>query len=1008
SVAEQNLLRSFLDVCNTIDYCHARGVVHRDIKPQNVVVGSFGETIVLDWGLASVDSHETTSVQQNWTDEDILSPQESIETIRGSVTGTPAYMPPEQAGSEFHRIGRHSDIYSLGAMLYHMIVGQPAFTGGKSIMEVLEDVRAGRFPRPRSIDNGVPGALEAICLRAMQRDPQHRYENVEALSEDVERFMADEPVSVYREPIRIRCRRWIKKNRTLATGLAVAALFALAASIVGAIIYANAQAAEVARLAEILDAAEQAENAGLLQLRENRFESAMQFFEQSTELVADEPELADVYQRVAPRAERLRTVVEAYDLAAVAQEALYHDQISKAAIYAQTAVRRLGIMEHPDWWNHLPVDDMNPEQVEFLRQETYRLWGMWSTMRFAELTEEDFSFPWLLKLLLGTADTKSRQSLRSSMFAAQAAIRYRPSTMLRFILFVGNKVLKREDDFQLPMKSAENASDAAMIGSILDTHASDNRLVMRAFLGRQDPETVADALLLDGIANIPQWYWLAVFAGKNQLDDAWEMPLEEDDDGQRQKIVDAYQRAIRTYSHAVGINKNGWLAYSSRALAYTSMAWVVSSEEQRNLFFKNAVLDIARAEAIAPNHPQFLRDKAYVLRAVSGVEEIANTYTHSVFNRPYLDEVRSHHFATILGKWIWPDILKWEKQQKDASQFTIESTRMAAAVHLWKGDVDKATERIDEALEMNSDDVESRAIKALIELKVDNLNADARTDLQQAISDGADYWCTHYRLGQAWQAAGDVDKASKAFEDSLVSAQMDWQLAWSDLALATIAVLQQDAADAQAHYEAAIAADLSIDLTAFDEAVRRAGNLELAADIQQHADFIAPWFRPDQDDLLITRPALVNGGFEIELAHGWGESRRGSPRIWEIKERFWTNAGRDIHQSHSGIGSFRVNSDRSPDSDEEMSLMVQQIPVTPGQRYRVSVWARARAARSNTLGIYSDDQASQHIISIPAGDYEWQQLTGEFTADSELLSLVIACRDEGTVWIDDIEIDTAR
>ena len=205
-----------------------------------------------------------------------------------------------------------------------------------------------------------------------------------------------------------------------------------------------------------------------------------------------------------------------------------------------------------------------------------------------------------------------------------------------------------------------------------------------------------------------------------------------------------------------------------------------------------------------------------------------------------------------------------------------------------------------------------------------------------------------------------------------------------------------------------MAADLSIDLTEFDEAVRRAGNLELAAGIQAHADLIAPWFVADQQQTVILHPALANGGFELQLAHGWGESRRDSSRIWEIKDRFWTTAERDGNYARTGAASFRVQSMRRPTSDEQMSLMVQQVPVTPGQRYRVSVWARALNAREHTLGIFSDDGARQNIVAIPAGDYDWRQLTGEFVADEELFSLVIACRDEGSVWIDDIEIELVR
>ncbi len=209
------LLRHFIDVCNAIHYAHSRGVLHRDIKPSNIVIGKFGETLVVDWGLAKATGHSDPQAG-----EQTLIPAssgDSAETLPGSALGTPPYMSPEQAIGNIAGLGPASDVYSLGATLYHILCGAAPF-GGDDVAAIIQGVIRGDFPRPRMRKPSIDVALEAVCLKAMARLPHERYMSAKALADDVERWMADEPVSAFRDSRARRTARWSRRHAAIVTG----------------------------------------------------------------------------------------------------------------------------------------------------------------------------------------------------------------------------------------------------------------------------------------------------------------------------------------------------------------------------------------------------------------------------------------------------------------------------------------------------------------------------------------------------------------------------------------------------------------------------------------------------------------------------------------------------------------------------------------------------------------------------------------------------------------------
>jgi serine/threonine-protein kinase len=223
------LLQSFIDVCNAVGYAHAHGVIHRDLKPANVMLGPFGEVTVLDWGLAKL---VTQPAEQSDETAVMLPPTgEADLTMPGQALGTLGYMAPEQADPHGSVVDSRTDVYGLGAILFEILTCVPPHRGTRE-----EDLRSrivhSPTPRARVEERSVPAALDAICAKAMAKKRSKRYRSAGDLADDVQRWLADEPVSVYSEPWSHRLFRWLRRHRAWTLPTAAALLIVTLMSII--------------------------------------------------------------------------------------------------------------------------------------------------------------------------------------------------------------------------------------------------------------------------------------------------------------------------------------------------------------------------------------------------------------------------------------------------------------------------------------------------------------------------------------------------------------------------------------------------------------------------------------------------------------------------------------------------------------------------------------------------------------------------------------------------------
>ncbi len=240
-----------LKVCEAMSYAHSKGVIHRDLKPANVMVGKFGEVYVMDWGLARVlgreDKHDLriqaerqaspTPARADTGESQIMTSESSLMTMDGDIVGTPNFMPPEQAHGQLAALGAHSDVYSVGAMLYQLVTGELPFSPRAEPLSPYEVLRAVMVGSPiplLQLAPHTPPELVAVVETAMARETSERYASMQSLADDVRAFIEGRVVRAYESGTWAETRKWVLRNKALAASIASVVVVAL----IGAVAFA--------------------------------------------------------------------------------------------------------------------------------------------------------------------------------------------------------------------------------------------------------------------------------------------------------------------------------------------------------------------------------------------------------------------------------------------------------------------------------------------------------------------------------------------------------------------------------------------------------------------------------------------------------------------------------------------------------------------------------------------------------------------------------------------------
>ena len=1032
----RGLLRRFIDVCNTIDYAHSRGVVHRDLKPANIMLGKYGETLVVDWGLAKQVGVEEYAESRP---ESLLVPggtSGSSATQFGSAIGTPHYMSPEQAAGRLDRIGPASDVYSLGATFFHLLTGVPPHRG--STVEVLLDkIQHGDFPSPRSVRHSVARPLEAICLKAMSLRVSERYASAREMASDIDRWLADQPVDAYQEPWLASVGRGLRRHQTLAVTLTVASILLGIAAFVGSEFARQSEARELSfeqerRQQELVrerddlqQLAQRRANAaanlssGLREAAAGRFDSALNFFRQGEEACANESRLENERIALTSRSQQMEKLIEFGRLSDEGVFANSMEEDYRAMTLFAAGLRRLGVFEHSDWWDHLPVDGLDPRHADQIeRRVNSQLAMICSLLGKSVATVDSIS-----RRTLGLPIKKSvelERRYRLAHVTGDMSLAYRPSQWTSHFKEMGRYFESQRATIpDVPEWQGDTFTEGLILGQLS---------LSLSFAGAQGfaNDLVKSFLRLEGTTEQARRF-IARASEFNPSDESARAIL-----GWIEMIEGDYAAARNALAHAIALRPNWAISYVLRSEASRLQAMEAGDAAERQRLLQLALEDARSARESAPRHEMVFWVAARVLRQLGQDAQAVDSYLEAIRREPPVEMITAVKWQFAIqgndvkrvrrmGYYLddrFEEVQQYAKELRENSPNNLLFLLLEASIAHALSETEAARSAAESLLELASDEpTVSPAIVASAHAILGEIHADAgqwtlaRESFARALQVDARNTVGATGMAETLEQQAresndraQWDRALAAWDELAAIADTDWQAVLAQSGRYRVLVETDQFDQASVAIDRLLDADRGYDLSPLRSFAQNRG----AETLVQRIDglrFDVQVLTATKDQLPAQTLPLRNGNFELGLNAHW--------EPWRVEGDCLADANvQEVLESESAGGATLLIDHRSARSDHSRGVLEQVIPAWPGKRCRITLSGKARAATEGGASLVVDDQYDQPVIRLTGGTYKWQEFVGEFvtTSASEfpeqpgLTKIQIVSSSPGEYWIDDISI----
>ena len=1041
----RNLLRRFTDVCNTISYAHSRGILHRDLKPANIMLGKYGETLVVDWGLAKqIDVDETESMRA----ESLIMPESgsgSAPTQYGSAVGTPQYMSPEQAAGRLDRMGPSTDVFGLGATLYHILTNRPP-QSDDSIERILDRVEHGEFPRPREIDPGIPRSLEAVCLKALATRPSDRYPGPRELELDLERWLADEPVSVYSDPLSVRLGRWTRRHRALAMSSIVATFVLVIASIAGTLLWSHFQQESLAqqlqweaqqgrfereqliqeheikereqqRLAELDASARAAEMLANEEIRTGRFSTALSVLDVALHAIADEPrlELEELQQRLQAKVNRLRNIVRFYRLAEYGEETNFLSRDTEAMTAITSALDAVGVWDHGDWWANLPADDLSPVQLDDLRLEVYRQLVLLSGLcvKFVGTKTLGSGNNALRGGFLRTFLSKrGREEAKAAIVVCELAQRFRLAESLRWYRgMAGLRIARRGAVSPSKLDRPQNAADAYGLAILNLIAALDSTFPFRRYRGVEDSMRNAREVFELASDLDPDHYWTHLSLGHVDY-----LMAERAAAANASEVWEKYAPARKAFGRCIALRSDLPFAYADvSTVCLRQMEAVANSAELtpddiqriRSDLNRNCLTHAERAVDLATFSAWPYWHYGHALQAAGRTPEAVNAYLRAI---ELTYRFTSDSDAMLVDVDDFRGRSRAEQTARDViarQGENVPARCVIAGSHLLVGELDAARKELAHVTGLTPTPF-MWAISGIVSLRSGDL-ATAQNELKEALQLNPDEFWAVLGLAECEERTDAFENALQQYDRASDLAVTDYHRAAALLGVSRTALELGDNETALNSLRTAIEVFPACDRNEIERLAEEASAEKVLRELQQSSRMTFADINSNSSIKEFSTLAVLNGDFELELARHWGNL---NAPVWATEGECVSRAAVDGSHARRGHGALRVLTTQCP-SPTSWARTTQVVPAQSGERYGITVWAKSDRCDPGGLSIAIDEERARPVIALPTGRYHWQQLFGEFevngdpdssTSDLVPVSIQIVSQAKCDIWLDEIEI----